>query len=531
MTTRTVRHAPPSYDITLPCTGFEHLLSPAACEFLVDLHECFAPRVQGLLQARQERQARLNAGELPDFLPESRIIRDSTWWVAPVPKDLRDRRVEITGPVDRKMMINALNSGAKVFMADFEDAHSPTWEGTLDGQQNVHDAVRRTISWVSPEGRHYRLNRETATLVVRPRGWHLAEKHFLVHGKPIPASLFDFGLFLFINAHHLLEHGSGPYLYLPKLEGHMEARLWNSVFLHAEEALRIPRGSIKATVLIETIPAVFEMHEILHELREHVTGLNCGRWDYIFSFIKKFHSRPEFLLPDRAQVTMSTHFLRSYSRLLVQTCHRRAAYAIGGMAAQIPVKDDPQANAIAFEKVRADKEREAGDGHDGTWVAHPGLVPVAMEVFDRHMPGCCQLQRLHADLRVTAADLLQVPTGTITAAGVAGNVSAALHYLAAWLGGRGAVPINHLMEDAATAEIARAQLWQWIHHPGGVLEDGRRVTRSMVHDLLEAELDRLAAPDPQTQGHYRTAAALLTDVVEDPQFVEFLTLPAYRQLP
>jgi malate synthase len=531
MTAQTARLAEPDYATTLDSAGYEDILSPAACEFLVDLHQNFARRVQALLGKRRERQARLDAGELPDFLTETRHIRQTAWQVAPVPQDLLDRRVEITGPVDRKMIINALNSGAKVFMADFEDAHSPTWEGTLAGQRNIRDAVRRTISWVSPAGETYRLNDRTATLVVRPRGWHLMEKHFLVYGEPIPAALFDFGLFLFHNGHYLLEQGTGPYLYLPKLESHREARLWNEVFLYAQEALGIPTGSIKATVLIETILAVFEMDEILFELREHVVGLNCGRWDYIFSFIKKLHAHGGFLLPERAQVNMTTHFLRSYSRLLIQTCHRRGAYAMGGMAAQIPVKGDPVANASAFEKVRADKEREATDGHDGTWVAHPGLVPVAMEVFDRHMPGPNQMDRLDTDLEVTAEDLLQVPAGTISLAGVENNVSAALHYLAAWLGGRGAVPINDLMEDAATAEIARAQLWQWIHHPGGVLVDGRRITVTLFRGVLGAELARVSAENPAALERYQRAANLLTDIVESRDFADFLTVPAYRQLP
>ncbi len=534
MTARAIRHSEPAYAVTLPAGGYEAILTPDACHFLVRLHEEFAERVQDLLRARAARQARLDAGELPDFLPETRAVRESSWSVAPAPPELRDRRVEITGPVDRKMVINALNSGAKVFMADFEDAHSPTWEGTLAGQLNLHDAVRRRIDWVSPDGKHYRLNSQIATLMVRPRGWHLAEKHFLVRGVRIPAALFDFGLFSFVNARYLLDHGSGPYFYLPKLENHREARLWNDVLLFCEDALGIPRGSIRATVLIETILAVFEMHEILYELRERVTGLNCGRWDYIFSFIKKFRARPECVLPERGQLSMTTHFLRSYSRLLIETCHRRSAYAMGGMAAQIPIKHDAEANAQAFAKVRADKEREVGDGHDGTWVAHPGLVPVAMEIFDRQMPEPNQLHRRQPDLSVGAADLLRVPEGTITTAGVENNVSAALHYLASWLGGRGAVPIHGLMEDAATAEIARAQLWQWIRHPGGVLEDGRRVTGEMFRNVLSQELrrsfeDSAAAGDAANR--YRMAAELLGSIVEGPDFQEFLTVPAYERLP
>jgi malate synthase len=534
MTSLPVLHREPAYATTRPYPGYEANLSPEACGFLVRLHEEFADRVREILQARTERQTRLNAGEMPDFLPETRHIREAVWRVPPVPEDLRDRRVEITGPVDRKTVINALNSGAKVYMADFEDAHSPTWEGTLAGQLNIRDAVRRRIAWVSAEGKHYRLNRQIATLMVRPRGWHLTEKHFLVHGVRMPAALFDVGLFLFFNSLYLLDRGSGPYLYLPKLENHQEARLWNDIFLFSEDVLRIPRGSIKATVLIETILAVFEMHEILYELREHVTGLNCGRWDYIFSFIKKLCTRPEFVLPDRAQLTMQTHFLRTYSRLLIQTCHQRAAYALGGMAAQIPIRNDPEANARAVEKVRADKEREAEDGHDGTWVAHPDLVPVAMEVFDRHMPEPNQLRSVQANLCVTAADLLQVPKGQITEASVANNVHAALHYIACWLGGRGAVPINGLMEDAATAEIARAQLWQWIRHPAGMFEDGRRVTLEIFRNALSVELARrreLPTPGIVTDESYRAAAELLKNIVENPAFEEFLTVPAYERLP
>jgi malate synthase len=527
-----------AYEISRPCVGYEQILSTGACGFLVDLHEHFADRVPGLLQARAERQLDFDRGRLPDFLPDTRPIRESDWRIGAIPQDLLDRRVEITGPVDRKMVINALNSGARVFMADFEDAHSPTWESTLAGQANLYGAVRRSLEYTSPEGKQYRLSDAPATLMVRPRGWHLVEKHFLVGGRPIPAALFDFGLYFWHNARYRVEHGTGPYFYLPKLESHLEARLWNDVFALAQDTLGLPRGSIKATVLIETIPAVFEMHEILYELREHVTGLNCGRWDYIFSFIKKFRNRPDFVLPDRAQVTMTTHFLRSYSRLLIQTCHRRGAHAMGGMAAQIPVKDDPEANARAFAGVRADKEREARDGHDGTWVAHPGLVPVAMEVFDSLMPGANQTERLLEDLRIEAADLLRVPHGTITEGGVRNNVSAALRYLAAWLSGRGAVPISNLMEDAATAEIARAQLWQWIRHPGGVLDDGRRVSVQMFRDALSDELERVRrelAAETRNGGELAAnvarAAALLRGIVENERFEEFLTIPAYELLP
>jgi malate synthase len=534
MRTSTARELRSPFTVTRPYDGYEQILSPAACDFLVYLHEAFAERVGHLLADRRGRQEKLDAGVLPDFLPETKSIRESTWRVDPAPPDLQDRRVEITGPVDRKTVINALNSGAKVFMADFEDAHSPTWEATLAGQANLYDAVRGTIEHTSPEGKRYRLSEHPATLVARPRGWHLPEKHFLVKGQPIPGALFDFGLYFYHNAGFLLGHGSGPYFYLPKLEGHQEARLWNDVFNQAQDTLGIPRRSIKATVLIETILAVFEMDEILYELRHHVTGLNCGRWDYIFSFIKKFRNLPDFVLPDRAQVTMTTHFLRSYSRLLIQTCHRRGAHAMGGMAAQIPVKGDREANDRAFAKVREDKEREVKDGHDGTWVAHPALVPVAMEVFDSYMSGPNQIGDLHLDFHVTREDLLTVPPGTITEEGLRNNVSAALRYLAAWLGGRGAVPINHLMEDTATAEIARAQLWQWIHHPRGVLDDGRRVTVGLFRRVLSDELDRIrrdVGVEALEQQDFSRAVALLQEIVEADVFEEFLTLPAYRVLP
>jgi malate synthase len=519
--------------ITRPFQGYEVILSPEACSFLASLQACFGRRVSALLRARAERQERLNHREMPDFLAETRDIRESDWRVAAPPKDLLDRRVEITGPAsDRKMVINALNSGAKVYMADFEDAHSPTWKDTLAGQANLRDAVRRTIEYVAPEGKRYTLLSHPAVLMARPRGWHLVEKHFRIGEQSIPAALFDFGLYFFHNARYLLEHGSGPYFYLPKLESHLEARLWSDVFKFSENTLGIPRGSIKATVLIETILAAFEMHEILHELREHSVGLNCGRWDYIFSFIKKFQSRPDFVLPDRGQITMTTHFLRSYSRLVIETCHKRGAHAIGGMAAQIPIKNDALANAAALAKVRADKEREAGDGHDGTWVAHPALVGVATEVFDSWMPGPNRLERQPKDLNITRDDLLRVPEGSITETGVRSNVSVALRYLAAWFAGHGAVPIDNLMEDAATAEISRGQLWQWIRHPGGVLNDGRRVTVRMFRDMLAEEATR-AERELQTDEaeQVKRAAALLQELVEHDRFVDFLTLPAYEQLP
>ena len=482
---------------------------------------------------RARVQADLDAGGMLDFLKETREIRESDWRVAPIPHDLLDRRVEITGPVDRKMVINALNSGARMYMADFEDSHSPTWEGTLQGQVNLRDAVRGAIDYLSPDGKHYTLNRTTATLLVRPRGWHLPEKHLLVDGRPMSGSLFDFGLYLYHNVQQLLGRGTGPYFYLPKLESHLEARLWNEVFVWAQRDLGLPIGTIKATVLIETITAAFEMHEILYELRDHIVGLNCGRWDYMFSFIKKFRNRPDFLLPDRALVTMTVPFLRAYSRLCIQTCHRRGTFAIGGMAAQIPIKNDPTANAVALQKVREDKEREAADGHDGTWVAHPGLVPIAMDIFNAKMPEPNQLNRLCTDVRVTARDLLQVPHGPITEQGLRINVNVGLRYLESWLRGQGCVPIFNLMEDAATCEISRTQVWQWIRHPGGVLDDGRKVTVSLFRRILTEELDKIRAdlgPDLYDNGQFFLASEIFDNIVTRDEFVDFLTLPAYEHL-
>jgi malate synthase len=526
-------HARHDYEITTPAEGCDSVLTPPACAFLVELQARFEARIAELLMARRERQARFDAGERLDFLAASRDLRAEDWRVAPIPPDLSDRRVEITGPVDRKMIINGLNSGAKVFMADFEDAHAPTWSATLDGQVNLFDAVRRTIRHTSATGRDYRLGERTATLMVRPRGLHLPEKHFRVHGQPIRGALFDFGLFFFHNARRLIEAGSGPYFYLPKLESHREARLWNEVFDFAQDALGIPRGAIRATVLIETLPAAFEMDEILYELRDHIAGLNCGRWDYIFSFIKVFRNDPGHVLPERAQVTMTTRFLRSYSQLLIRTCHRRGAFALGGMAAQIPVRGDAAANEAATTRVREDKEREAGDGHDGTWVAHPGLVPLAQEVFDRRLQGPNQLARLREDVAVSATDLLSAPAGTISEAGLRQNIEVALRYLAAWLGGRGCVPIHGLMEDAATAEIARSQVWQWLRHPRGVLDDGRRITPPLVGSLLAAEIAAIRrGADEDTPGleHLDRAAAILGDVITRQELVDFITLVAYEQL-
>ncbi len=508
------------------------ILSREAIEFVNGLARRFGPHVKELLEARERRQDRIDAGDLPDFLPETRHIRESDWKVGAIPADLLDRRVEITGPTDRKMVINALNSGARVFMADCEDSLCPTWENVVQGQVNLFDAVRRTISFESPEGKQYRLNEKTAVLLVRPRGWHLYEKHWLLDGEPIPGAFVDFGLYLYHNAAELKRRGTGPYFYLPKLEGHLEARLWNQVFEHSENELGIARGTIKATVLIETILAAFEMDELLWELKDYIVGLNCGRWDYIFSFIKKFSHRADFVLPDRAQVTMTTHFLRSYSLLVIKTCHRRGAFAMGGMAAQIPIKGDEVANEEAIGKVRADKEREAGDGHDGTWVAHPGLVPVAMEVFDRLMPTPNSLHRLRDDVHVSAADLLKVPTGRITEGGLRNNIDVSIRYMASWLGGNGCVPIHNLMEDAATAEISRAQLWQWVHH-GSKLEDGRAVTLELVRKLTREELDKIRAEVGDgafAGGHYEHAAQLVDELTAKDRFETFLTLTAYREI-
>ena len=512
---------------------FAEILTPEAMNFVAKLAREFEGRREELLAKRAQRQQELDAGKLPDFLPETAHIRNSDWTVASIPDDLQDRRVEITGPVDRKMVINALNSGAKVFMADFEDAHSPTWEATIQGQINLRDAIEGTITFASPEGKQYQLNDKTATLLARPRGWHLNEKHVLVDGKPISGGIFDFGLYFYHNARRLLQKGSGPYFYLPKLESHLEARLWNDIFVMAQNELGIPQGTIRATVLIETILATFEMDEILYELREHSAGLNCGRWDYIFSAIKKFRNIPDFVLPDRAQVTMTTHFMHSYSLLLIKTCHHRNAHAMGGMAAQIPIKNDPVANEEALERVRADKRREATDGHDGTWVAHPGLVPIAMAEFDAVMKTPNQIYRKREDVHVTAADLLVVPEGTITEAGLRNNISVSLQYLESWLRGTGCVPINNLMEDAATVEISRSQIWQWLHHPRGILSDGRKVTPDLFHALATDELAKLKARVGEQQFASRPfaqAAEILDNVITDDQFVEFLTLPAYQYL-
>ena len=513
--------------------GYDKVLAPEALAFLADLHRRFNPRREELLAARIERQARLDAGEKPDFLAETAAIREGDWTVAPLPADILDRRVEITGPIDRKMIINALNCGANVFMADFEDASTPTWANMVEGQGNLADAVRRTIEFVDPEtGREYRLNDKTGVLFVRPRGWHLPEKHMTVDDQPISGSLFDFGLYFFHNAREALARGTGPYFYLPKIESHLEARLWNEVFVHAQEALGVPQGSIKATVLIETILATFEMDEILWELREHSAGLNCGRWDYIFSFIKKFREQPWAVLPDRGQVTMTAHFLRCYSQLLIKTCHRREVHAMGGMAAQIPIRNDAAANDAAMERVRADKKREAGDGHDGTWVAHPGLVTIARAEFDAIMKGPNQIARKRQDVHVGAADLIAVPEGSKTEAGLRQNVAVGIGYIEAWLRGIGCVPLFNLMEDAATAEISRAQVWQWIRH-GQTLDDGRAITADLVREIVREETGKVRGAmgeEAYTAGRHAAAAQLMLELVESPTFAEFLTLPAYERM-
>jgi malate synthase len=509
--------------------AYQSILSPAALAFVADLHRRFNPRRRELLRARDERQAEIDAGANLDFLPETLEVRQADWRVGPAPADLQNRRVEITGPCDRKMVINALNSGAKVFMADLEDASSPTWNNVVEGQQNLYDAVRRTITFANPDGREYRLNPEIATLLVRPRGWHLDERHMTVDGEPVSGSLFDFGLYFFHNAKELIERGSGPYFYLPKLQSHREARLWNDVFNAAQDALGIPRGTIRATVLVETLPAAFEMDEILYELRDHAAGLNAGRWDYIFSAIKTLHNRDDRVLPDRAQVTMAVPFMRAYTQLLVKTCHHRGAHAIGGMAAFIPSRRDPEVNETAFVRVREDKEREAGDGFDGTWVAHPGLVPVAMEIFDRVLgerPN--QKERQRDDVVADPAKLvdLTVPNGRVTEAGVRNNVSVALQYLNAWLMGTGAAAINNLMEDAATAEISRAQLWHWIHNDA-TTEDGEPITRQRYARIRAEELAKLGGANKE---RYGDAAEILDSLVLDNEFAPFLTIPAYAYL-
>ena len=512
---------------------FAGILTPEAVAFVAKLSREYRGRVDDLLTKRAERQERISAGEMPDFLPETREIREGDWKISPIPDDLQDRRVELTGPPDRKMTINALNSGASCWMADFEDANCPTWHNMLESQLNMKEAIERTITFDDPKtGKHYELKEDVAVILARPRGWHLFEKHMLVDGEQVPGGLFDFGLYFFHNAQTLLDNGSGPYFYLPKLESHLEARLWNDVFELAQDELGIPRGTIKATVLIETILATFEMHEILYELSEHSAGLNCGRWDYIFSYIKKFREH-DMLLPDRNSVTMTVPFMRAYTLLTIKTCHQRGAHAMGGMAAQIPRSDDPEWTEFANNKVREDKEREAKDGHDGTWVAHPGMVGLAKEVFDEYMPQPNQLDKI-PDVSPTAEDLLEKPEGNITMDGFRNNISVGVQYLAAWLAGRGAVPVFNLMEDSATAEISRAQVWQWIHHQRGILEGGTEVTEDLFNETLDEELEKIktdiVGPERWEQDEFGKAAELFARISTDDEFVEFLTLPGYEYL-
>jgi malate synthase len=514
----------------------EDILPPAALEFIARLHREFNPTREELLQQRRERQARFDAGELPDFLSETRAIREGDWHVAPVTTgDLQKRWVELTGPTERKMLINALNSGADTYMADFEDANTPTWQNMLEGQVNLVDAIERTIAFENPDGRTYRLNDQIATLLVRPRGWHLPEKHLVVDGSPIAGALMDFGLFFFHNARRLLERGSAPYFYLPKLESHREARLWNAVFEFAQDYLGIPRGTIKATVLLEVVTSAYEMDEILYELRDHSAGLNAGRWDYIFSIIKKFSSRPDFLTPDRAQITMTVPFMRAYTELLVKTCHKRGAFAMGGMAAFIPSRRDPKVNEVALPKVRDDKVRESRDGFDGTWVAHPDLVSVAREVFQDFMgERANQIDRQRPEVSVAASDLLdlRVPGGEITEGGLRSNVSVGIQYIESWLRGTGAAAIFNLMEDAATAEISRSQVWQWVRH-GASLSSGQRITRDLVRQIEDEELSKIKdslGAEAFDAGRFGEARELFEAVALSEQFVEFLTLPAYGHI-
>ena len=511
--------------------AFAQILTTEAVAFVAKVCRRFEPRRQELLAARAARQKEFDAGKMPDFLPHTAGVRSADWKITPQPADMLNRRVEITGPTERKMVINALNCGASVFMADFEDAQTPTWHNMIDGQINLRDAVRRSIT-LDQEGKKYALNDKTAVLMARPRGWHLNEKHVLIDGQQISGSLFDFALYFFHNAKELLKRGSGPYFYLPKMESHLEARLWNEVFVMAQDELGVPQGSIKGTALVETVLASFEMDEILWELREHSAGLNIGRWDYMFSCIKKFRSHKDFCLADRVHVRMTARFMRAYALLLVKTCHHRGAPAMGGMAAQIPIKNDPVANKAALDKVREDKLREVTDGCDGTWVAHPGLVPIAKEVFDLHMPQPNQYDKQRPDVNIAAKDLLDFePEAPITEAGLRYNISVGIQYLGAWLAGNGCVPVFNLMEDAATAEISRSQIWQWIRSPKGVLDDGRKVTKELFRSLLAEELPKVRThlgDAAWKAGKYEQAAELFAKITTDDNYVEFLTLPAYE---
>ena len=526
MTTDSITiHAPVS-------EGFEQVLTAEALTFLTEIHRRFDGRRCDLLRLRDARQVAIDSGQFPDFLPDTISIRESDWTVAPIPADLTDRRVEITGPVDRKMVINALNSGANVFMADLEDSNSPTWSNNIQGQINLRDAIAGTISYTSPEGKQYALGPKPAVLMVRPRGWHLVEKHVLVDGQPISGSLFDFGLYFFHNVKTALARGTGPYFYLPKMQSHLEARLWNDVFVFAQDYVGVPQSSIRATVLIETILAAFEMDEILWELRNHSAGLNCGRWDYIFSFIKTFRNQPQFVMPNRAQVTMTCHFLHSYVQLLIRTCHRRGIFAMGGMAAQIPIKNNPEANEAALERVKQDKLREVKAGHDGTWVAHPGLVPIAKEIFDAHMTTPNQIHVKRDDVNVTAADLLTVPSGDITEEGLKINIDIGIQYLESWLMGNGCVPIYNLMEDAATAEISRIQVWQWLRH-GVKLQDGRAVTPDLVRETIVTQLVHIRSIIGDKRfdaGKFSLASKLFEEMMLSDRCADFLTLAAYERI-
>ena len=534
-------HAPqsifaPGIEITAPVSpAFAEILTPEALLFVAKLQRGFGVRREELLTARAARQQEWDAGKLPDFLPETAHIRaDVSWRVNPCPPDLQDRRVEITGPVDRKMVINALNCGANTFMADFEDSNTPTWSNQIEGQINLRDAVRRTISLTTEAGKSYSLNEKTAALIVRPRGWHLVEKHMLVDGAPVSGGMFDFGLYFFHNAKELLKRNSGPYFYIPKLESHLEARLWNDIFCLAQDELGIPRGTIKATCLIETLLAAFEMDEILYEMKEHSAGLNAGRWDYIFGAIKKLRMNQDFCLAERAQVTMTAPFMRPYCLLLVKTCHKRGAFAMGGMAAQIPIKNDAAANDVAMARVKADKQREASDGYDGTWVAHPGLTAIAKAEFDAVMKTPNQITRQRDDVNVTAKDLLNFgPEGPITEAGLRMNINVGIQYIGSWLGGNGCVPIFNLMEDAATAEISRSQIWQWIRSPKGKLDDGRKITKEMLSSMVPQEMPKIReylGEAGWALGKYELAAAMFEEMCLNDNFVEFLTLPAYDKI-
>lgn len=511
-------------------SAFDHILTPDALSFIQDLHLTFNHRRKELLTKRVERQKQIDQGEMPNFIPETKHIRESNWTVAPIPQDLKDRRVEITGPVQRKMVINALNSGAKIFMADFEDSNTPSWINNIQGQINLHDAIQKTITYTNPKNnKHYKLNDHVATLMVRPRGWHLEEKHITCNGENVSGSLVDFGLYFFHNAKLLIQHGSGPYFYLPKLESHLEARLWNDVFIYAQNQLGVPQKTIKATVLIETILASFELHEILYELRDHSAGLNCGRWDYIFSYIKKFKNRPGFILPDRAKVGMTTSFMNAYSQLVIQTCHKREVHAIGGMAAQIPIKNNPEANEKAMHKVREGKKLEVLNGHDGTWVAHPGMVAEVINIFNKHMPTANQIHNKRYDVCVTPQNLIEPPKGSITETGVRLNINVGILYIESWLRGNGAAAIYNLMEDAATAEISRTQLWQWIKN-NSKLEDGRIINIELYEKLLDEELSNIknyVGEDAYKNGKFKKAIEIFDDLIRDSHFVEFLTLPAY----